>query len=97
MPQRSSAAPGWLVRVINKVMKGLDRLIAYLDNVIVFDSGSSGHVAKKSSNFERRFRYNLKLSLSNAQTGTTQADVLGHKTVPRWCQSECSQHRRARR
>ena len=37
MPQGSSAAPGWSVKVINEVIKDLDRVAAYLDDVIVFD------------------------------------------------------------
>ena len=38
MPQDSSALPGWFVKVINEVIKGLKQVVAYLDNVIVFDS-----------------------------------------------------------
>ena len=45
MPQRSSAAPGWFVKVINDVIKGLGRVVAYVDDVIVFDADSSLHVA----------------------------------------------------
>ena len=46
MPQGSSAAPGWFVKVISEVIKGLDRA-AYLDNVIVFDADPSFHVHNK--------------------------------------------------
>ena len=38
MSQGSSALPGWFVKVINEVIKGLKQVVAYLDNVIVFDS-----------------------------------------------------------
>ena len=38
MPQGSSEAPGGFVKVINEVIKGLDRVAAYLDDVIVFDA-----------------------------------------------------------
>ena len=37
MPQGSSAFPGWFVKVINEVVKGLERVAAYLDGIIVFD------------------------------------------------------------
>ena len=35
MPQGSSTVPGGFVKVINEVTKGLDRVAAYLDDVIV--------------------------------------------------------------
>ena len=35
MPQVSKAAPGWFVKVINEVIKGLANVAAYLDEVIV--------------------------------------------------------------
>ena len=38
LPRGSSASPGWFVRVINEVAKGLEQVAAYLDDVIVFDS-----------------------------------------------------------
>ena len=46
MSQASSAAPGWFVKAINEVIKGLDRVAAYLDDVIVFDADPSIHVVK---------------------------------------------------
>ena len=44
VPQGSSASPGWFVNVINEVMKGFKRVVAYLDDVIVFDSDPIAHV-----------------------------------------------------
>ena len=38
MPQGRSAAPGWFVKVINEVINGLDRIAAYLEDLIVFDA-----------------------------------------------------------
>ena len=35
MPQDSSASPGWFVKVIDEVIKGLKQVAAYLDDVIV--------------------------------------------------------------
>ena len=51
MPQRSSAAPGWFVKVVNEVIKGLDRVAAYLDDGIVFDADPSRHVANMKDFF----------------------------------------------
>lgn len=38
MIQRGSASPGWFVKTINEVTKGLEQVAAYLDEVIVFVS-----------------------------------------------------------
>ena len=44
VPQGNSAAPGWFVKVINEVIKGLVNVAAYLDDVIVLDPDPSAHV-----------------------------------------------------
>ena len=38
------ASPWWCVKVINEVIKGLQQVAAYLDDVIVFDSDPKAHV-----------------------------------------------------
>ena len=78
MPQGSSAAPGWFVKVINEVIKGLDRVAAYLDDVMVFDPDPATHVDNIRSLFERLGKHNLKLSPYKAKLGATDADFLGH-------------------
>ena len=82
MPRGSSALPGWLVKVINKVIKDLKQVAAYLDDVIVFDSDPAAHVRTISSLFERLRKRNLKLSPSKARLGATDANVLGHLISP---------------
>ena len=62
IPQGSSAAPGWFVKVINEVIKGLDRVAAYLDDGIVFDSDPSLHVTNMRDFFLRLRKHNLKRS-----------------------------------
>ena len=64
MPRGSSASPGWFVKVINEVTKGLEQVAAYLDDVIVFDSDPSTHVETIRALFERLRKHNLKLSPS---------------------------------
>ena len=44
MPQGSNASTGWLVKIINEVIKGLEQVAAYLDDVIVSDSDPTAHV-----------------------------------------------------
>ena len=78
IPQGSSTAPVWFVKVINEVIKGLDRVDAYLNDVIVFDPDPDTHVDNIRSLFERLRKHNLKLSPSKAKLGATDADFLGH-------------------
>ena len=78
MPQGSSASPALLVKIINEVTKGFKQVDAYLDDIIVFDSDPVAHVRTIRSFFERLRKHNLKLSLSKAQLGATDASFLGH-------------------
>ena len=78
MPQGSSAFPGWFVKVITEVIKGLERVAAYLDDIIVFDPDPIDHVANIRALFGRLRKHHLKLSPSKAKFGATTADFLGH-------------------
>ena len=82
MPQGISAAPRWFVKVIDEVIEGLDRVAAYLDDVIVFDADSSLQVANMKGFFLRVRKHNLKLSPAKATFGATDADFLGHTVSP---------------
>ena len=82
MPHGSSAAPGWLAKVINEVIKGLDRVAAYLDDVIIFDADPSLHVANMKDFFLRLRKHNLNLSPSKATICATDTDFLGHTISP---------------
>ena len=81
-PQGSSVSPGCFVKVINEVIKGLDRVAAYLDDVIVFEADPSLHVANMKEFFLRLGKHNFKLSPSKAIIGSTDADFLGHTISP---------------
>ena len=52
MPQGSSASPGWFVKDINEVIKGLEQVAAYCDKMI-FDSDRTAHVKTMRALFER--------------------------------------------
>lgn len=82
MPTGSSAAPGRFVRVIHVVVRGLKRVAAYIDDVIVFDSDLTDHVTNIRILFKRLHRLNLERSPSNAQIGVTQAGFLDHMISP---------------
>ena len=57
MPQGSGVSPGWFVKVINETFKGLAQVVAYLDDVIVFDSDPTAHVKTIRALFERLCKY----------------------------------------
>ena len=82
MPQGSSASPVWFVKVINEVIKGLEQVAAYLNDVIVFDSDPTAHVKTMRTLFERLRTHYLKISPSKARLGATDAALLGHSISP---------------
>ena len=54
MPESiSSPSPGWFIKVINKVIKGLEQVAVYLDNVVVLFSDPAAHAETIRSLFER--------------------------------------------
>ena len=82
MPQGSSASPGWFVKVINEVIKGLAQVAAYLDDVIVFVSDPAAHAKTIRALFECLRKHNLKLPPPKAHLGGTDANFLGHSISP---------------
>ena len=82
MPQGSSASPGWFVKVINEVTKGLEQVAAHLDNAIVYESDPSAHLKTIRALFEQLRKHNLMLSPSKARLSATYADFLGHFISP---------------
>eukprot|EP00752_Nemacystus_decipiens_P015617 g13940.t1 len=82
MPQGASQSPGWYMRVINEVIQNLERVLAYLDDVIVHDTDPASHIANLRLFFERLVLHNLKLSPSKTRIGATEADFLGHTICP---------------
>ena len=88
-PNLGSAAPGWFVKVINEVVKGLERVAAYLDDIIVYDTDPTAHTANIRALFQCLRIPNLKLSAAKARIGATKArigatkaDFLGPTTSP---------------
>ena len=80
--QGSSALPGWFVKVINEVIKGLQQVAAYHDDAIAFDSDPTAHVQTIRSLFEHLRKHNRTRSPSNARLGATDANFVGHSIFP---------------
>ncbi|CAB1110070.1 unnamed protein product [Ectocarpus sp. CCAP 1310/34] len=72
MPQGSSVAPSWFTMVINEVVKGLDHVLAYLDDVIVFDADPGHRVANIRLFLERLRQYSLELSPLKSRLGAEE-------------------------
>ena len=67
MPRGSSAAPGWFVKGINEVIEGLERVAAYLDDIIVDDADPAAHTANIRDRFERLRQHSLNLPPAKAK------------------------------
>ena len=78
MPQGSSGSPGWFVNVINEVIKGLERVAAYLDDIIVYDPTPSAHTTNIRALVARLRKDRLKRSPAKAKIGATTSDLMGH-------------------
>lgn len=60
----------------------MEREVAYLDDVIVFDADASPHEQNIRAFVERLRRYDQKLSLSKAAVGTLNAGPLWYTVSP---------------
>ena len=72
-PQGSRGSPGWFVKVTKEVTKDLAHVVAYLDDLIVFDSDRTVHVKTIRALFELQRKHNIKLSPSKACLGATNS------------------------
>ena len=82
MLQGSNASLGLLVKVINQVIKGVEKVAAYLDDVVVLDSDPTARVKTTRALFERLRKHTRKLSPSKVRLGATDADLQGHSVSP---------------
>ena len=82
MLQGSSASPGRFVKFINEVIKGLEHVVAYLEDMIVFDSDLTAHIKTIRAIYEHLHKNKLKRSSSKAQLAATVAYFLGHSISP---------------
>ncbi|CAB1111484.1 unnamed protein product [Ectocarpus sp. CCAP 1310/34] len=78
----SSVAPSWFTMVINEVVKGLDLVLAYVEDVIVFDADPVHYVANIPLFLERLRECNLKLSPFKSRVGAKETVCLGHSISP---------------
>ena len=82
MRQSSRASPGWFVKLIDDVIKGLEQVVAYLDDVIILRSDPTAHVKTMWALFEHLRKHNPKLPASTARLEVTGAEFPGHSISP---------------
>ena len=82
MPQGSSATPDWFVKEINEVIKGLERVAAYLDHIIVCNPDPAALTANIRAMFERLRTQHLKFPPAKAKIGATKTDFLRRTISP---------------
>ena len=70
------------VKVINDVINGLERVQAYLGDIIAYDPDPAAHMANSRALFERLRKHNLKFYPSKTRIGATKTDFLGHTIYP---------------
>ena len=78
----SGAAPGCFVEVINEVIKGLERVAAYLDDIIVYNPDPAAHTVSIRAMFKNVRKKKLKLSPAKVNITTTKAHFLRHTISP---------------
>ena len=78
----ASQSSGWWMKVINEVIRHLEGVDAYLDDVVVYNGTPEEHVRSMREFFERLRRHKLKLSPPKSTIGTTHSNFLGHTITP---------------
>ena len=82
MPQGSSGAPGWFVKVINEAIKSLVIVAAYLDDVIVYSDTLEQHFDHLDSVMSLLHKAGLTLKLPKCHFFKNSVDYLGHIVTP---------------
>ncbi|CAB1099790.1 unnamed protein product [Ectocarpus sp. CCAP 1310/34] len=82
MPMDASQSSGWWMKVINAVIKNLEGVDEYLDNVVLYDKTPADHVRTMRAFLQRLRKHRLKLSPPKVTIGTTHPAFLGHTITP---------------
>ncbi|CAB1118696.1 unnamed protein product [Ectocarpus sp. CCAP 1310/34] len=82
MPMGASQSSGWWMKVINEVIKNLEGVDAYLNDVVLYDKTPADHILTMRALLQRLRKHKLKLSPPKATIGTTNSAFLGHTITP---------------
>lgn len=84
MPFGVRNAPATFQRLVNRVLSGMQGCEAYLDDVVLYSSTWSEHLAQIRELFERLAKANLTVNLAKCEFGKATVTYLG-KVVGRGC------------
>ncbi|CAB1120470.1 unnamed protein product [Ectocarpus sp. CCAP 1310/34] len=74
----TGGSPSWFVKVIKRVVQGLDRVVAYLDDVTCFDEEPLEHVRNMIEFFKSLRQYKPQAVSREGRVGVSHANFLGH-------------------
>ncbi len=77
MPFGVRNAPATFQRLVNRVLSGLIGCEAYLDDIVLYSSSWSEHLAQIKELFERLAKANLTVNLAKCEFGKTTVTYLG--------------------
>lgn len=69
-------------RLIHEVVRGLDFVFPYIDDIFIASSSSEEHLEHLRQLFERLQRYNLTVNVAKCEFGQTKIIFLGHLVTP---------------
>ena len=74
-----ASAPGGYQRLVELVMKGLDQVLVYIDDIIVHSASHEEHLQRLDQVLERLSRHNLKANLAKCSFGASETTYLGFR------------------
>ena len=74
-----ASAPGAFQRLIELVMKGLDQVVVYIDDVIIHSATHEEHLQRLDEVLTRLSKHNLKANLKKCAFGATETMYLGFR------------------
>lgn len=79
MPFGLKNAPSTFQRLMDHILRGLDNVFTYLDDVIIISTSLQEHIDKLRQVFERFKVHNLKIQLDKSEFLQKQVNFLGHE------------------
>lgn len=79
MPFGLKNAPSTFQRLMDHILRGLDNVFTYLDDVIIVSTSLQEHIEKLKLVFERFKVHNLKIQLDKSEFVQKQVNFLGHE------------------
>jgi len=77
-PMGLQGSPASFARLIDYVMRGLEGILTYIDDILVHARGHEEQLRRLESAFLRLRKYNLKLNVSKSTFGATEVTYLGY-------------------